>query len=166
MIMISATMNQRLNEQINSELSTSYAYLAMSCRLDQMGLRILAQFFARQSSEEREHAAKILKYVQEVDGTVELGMLAAPAGDYQTVPAVAQAALDSELTITRQINDLVTLAEEEKDYATRNFLMWFVDEQVEEVASMRELVQLIELAGSDNLLQVEARLRHQMTAKS
>ena len=94
--------------------------------------------------------------------TIRLDALPKPNGTFSNPEAIAQAALDSEMSITNRINDLVALADSEKDYATRNFLRWFVEEQVEEVATMRDLVQLIELAGSEHLLQVESRLRHQM----
>ncbi len=161
-MLISKTMNDRLNEQINAELNSYYVYLAMSCRLDQMGLKVLAEFFSRQSEEERGHAMRIVKYVQEVGGTVELAALDRAAGDYPSALAIARAALEQEMDITHRINALVTLAEGEKDYATRSFLSWFVDEQVEEVSSMTDLVQLLELAGDAHLLQAEARIRHQM----
>ncbi|RJP35647.1 MAG: ferritin [Phycisphaerales bacterium] len=163
-MLISKTMNQRLNDQINAELKSYYVYLAMSCRLVQLGLKVLAEFFARQSEEERGHAMRILKYIQEVGATVELQAVDAASGDYPSALAIARAALDQEHDITRRINALVTLAESEKDYATRSFLAWFVDEQVEEVSSMTDLVQLLELAGDAHLLQAEARIRHQMIA--
>ena len=73
---------------------------------------------------------------------------------------ILQAALDSELSVTAQINRLVALSDSENDYATRSFLNWFVDEQVEEVSSMRDLVQLAEL--TQDMYHVEARVRHMM----
>ena len=71
--------------------------------------------------------------------------------------------MDSEVIITKKVNELVAQAERENDYATRSFLQWFVDEQVEEVSTMTELLQLVKLAG-DNVLQVEARVRHEMVS--
>ena len=156
-------MNQRLNDQLNRELTASYAYLAMACTLNQMGLKVMAEFFTRQSSEEREHAEKFLKYIQEVDGAVTLAAVAAPSENHTTALAIAKASLESELAITGNINDLVTLAESEKDYATRQFLAWFVEEQVEEISSMGDLLRLIQMAKG-NMLQVEARIRHEMAA--
>jgi ferritin len=73
-----------------------------------------------------------------------------------------KAALDSEMTVTQQINDLVALAEKENDYATRSFLKWFVDEQVEEVATMTELLQWVTMAGEANLFALENRLAQAM----
>ena len=113
---------------------------------------------------EREHAMKFVKYVQEVGGTVVLGAVSEPKRDFTNAEAIVGAALEGEKKITGMINELVALADRENDYATRSFLNWFVDEQVEEVASMTDLLDLVKLAG-DNSLQVEARVRHQMTQK-
>ncbi len=164
-MMISDAMNVKLNEQVAVEFAAAHVYLAMACALDRMGLKILAARFLAQYEEERGHALKILHYVQEVGGTVTLDGVSKPAGDYTNVEAIVQTALESERDVTRKINDLVALADSEKDYASRSFLNWFVDEQVEEVSSMSDLLTLVQLAG-DNMLQVEARIRHEMTHKS
>ena len=162
--MISKKMNGELNGQVAREFEASHAYLAMSCRLEKMGLKILAAFFFRQQEEEREHALKIIGYVQEVDGSVELSQVAEPKSDYKSVESIVEAAVEAELDVTNRINTLMNLAIDEKDHATASFLKWFVDEQVEEVSSMRDLLNLVKLAGA-NLLQVESRLRHEMATK-
>ena len=162
-MMISRAMNQKLNEQITAEFSAAHAYLAMACTLDGMGLKILGKRFLAQHAEERDHALKIVRYIQEVGGSVALEAVAKPLGNHGNVETIVQAALASEQKITRAINDLVTLAESENDYATRSFLNWFVDEQVEEVSYMTDLLSLVQLAG-DNVLQVESRVRHDMAA--
>ncbi len=164
-MMISEAMNNKLNEQVAVEFSAAHAYLAMACALDQRGFKILAQWFQDQHAEENRHAMKIIRYVQEVGGTVTLASVSKPEADYEGVEAIVQAALQSEVRVTRLIHDLVALAEEENDYATRSFLNWFVDEQVEEVSSMTDLLNLVRLAG-DNMLQVESRVRHQRTSKT
>lgn len=164
-MMISEVMNTELNNQITAEFDAAHGYLAMACALDQMGLKILAKLFHAQHHEEREHAMKILGYIQNVGGKVVMTEVNAPKVEYSHVEAVVQAALDSELHITQTINDLVDLAVKEKDHATRSFLNRFVDEQVEEVAGMTGLLALVKLAG-DNMLQVESRVRHEMLSKS
>ena len=164
-MMISQAMNKKLNEQITAELSAAHSYLAMACALDGMGLKVLAKRFFAQASEEREHAMKFIGYVLEVGGTVTLDSVNKPAGEYESVEAIVRAALESEQKVTRMINDLVSLADSEKDYASRSFLNWFVDEQVEEVSSMTDLLSLVQLAGG-NMLQVETLVRHQMLDKS
>ena len=160
---ISKTLNDKINEQIASEFAASHLYLGMACALDAMGLKVLSKLFMNQSAEEREHALKFVHYLQEVEGAVKLGGIPEQVTSYKSLADLAQAALNAELKVTGQINTMVSLANEEHDHATHNFLMYFVDEQVEEESKMRELVQLVELAGP-HVLQVEARLQHLVAA--
>jgi len=160
-MMISEAMNGKLNKQIALEFSSAHAYLAMACAFDQMALKVLAKRFFAQADEERQHGMKILDYVQGVGGTVQLDAIPKPQGRFETVEAIVKAALGAEEGVTRQINDLVGLAESEHDYTTRSFLQWFLDEQVEEVSSMSDLLALVRMAGS-NLLQIEEHVRHMM----
>lgn len=163
-MMISARMNQALNKQVGNELDASFSYLAMSFAFNDIGLKIFGQRYRAQADEERGHAMKITGYIQDVGGKVCLDEVTKPKADYDSALAMVEAALASEETVTKQINDLVALAEAEKDYATRSFLQWFVDEQVEEVSSMTELLQLVKMAGEANLFLVEGRLAKMMAA--
>jgi len=163
-MLITKPVQGKINEQINYELGACYSYLAMSCCFEQMGLKTLASFFAKQCEEERQHAEKLVSYLQDTGAEVKLAALPAPKANYPSASAIVQAALDNEILITQQINALVALADKQNDYATRAFLNWFVEEQVEEVATMRDLQQLIALAGDDHMLQVESTLRHRMAA--
>ncbi len=164
-MMISEKMNANLNEQISAELFAAYKYLAMACAFERMGLKVLAERFLDQCEEERGHAMRIVRYVQEVGAKVELEAIRKPPKDYKDAEAIVKAALEGELAITKLLNDLMALAEKENDYATRSFLHWFVDEQVEEVASMTDLLTLVKLSRG-NMLQVEARVRHEMGKKT
>ena len=130
-MMISKTMNTRLNDQITAEFSAAHAYLAMTCAFQRMGLRILAKRFESQYEEELEHGMKIVHYLGEVGGTVALEAIPKPKADYKNPESIVRAALESEKNVTRMIHELVALADSENDYATRSFLNWFVDEQVE-----------------------------------
>lgn len=159
--MISKIMTAKLNEQVTHELGASQAYLAMACQFESMSLKALAQHFRKQTEEERGHALKIVDYLLEVGATVSLAALDAPRTAYKSVQAAIRAAVEHETRVTAQIHALVGLAEKEKDYATRSFLQWFVDEQVEEVSSMEHLARIAELAG-DNLLQLESYVRHML----
>jgi ferritin len=147
-------MNTKLNDQITSEFGASHAYLAMSCRFGEMGLDGLAHYFRKQADEEREHALKIVDFIGEVGGTIALAPIPAPGKSFDKPIEAARIFLANEELVTRQINDLMALAEKESDYAARSFLQWFVDEQVEEIASAGKLIQLCEMAGS-NLLQLD-----------
>ena len=164
-MLISKAMNTKLNDQIANELGASQAYLAMACMFEDLGLKALAAHFRRQTEEERGHALKIIDYVINVSGVVKLGALTAPKSDYPTAKAAIDAALKHELKVTSDINDLMALAEKERDYAPRSFLQWFVDEQVEEVSSMEHLLRIAEMAGV-NLLQLESYVRHMLAPKS
>lgn len=160
---ISGAMNTKLNEQIKHEFGASQAYLAMACMFADMGLESLSAFFRKQTEEERQHALKILDYVLEIGGKVQIHPLEAPAHEYPSVAATIDAALEHEKKVTRQIHDLVTLADQEKDYPTRSFLQWFVDEQVEEVSSMEHLAKVAQLASKTSILHLDAYVRHRMT---
>jgi ferritin len=155
---VPAPLVDKLNQQICNEFHAAHTYTAMACKFDAMGLKIFAQWFFRQGEEEREHGEKILKYLLEVGEEVKLKAIPEPKGDMSSPAAIVETALKQEETVTRQIHDMMSLAEEHKDYASRSFLNWFVDEQVEEVATMTELLQLVKMAGNQNLLQLEARV--------
>ena len=157
-MMISNPMAEKLNEQITHELFSAHLYLAMSCAFNHMGLPMLAQWFNDQADEERAHAMKIVNYVQDVGGAVSLDALTKPQTFTDSPVDIVSAAVEHEMSITRQINDLVALAESEKDYATRSFLQWFLDEQVEEVATVNGLLHLVKMGGDMHMLEVEARV--------
>lgn len=157
-MMISNHMAQKLNEQITHELFSAHLYLAMSCAFNHMGLPILGKWFNDQADEERAHGMKIVNYVQDVGAPVRLDALPKPQGFSDSPTDIVSTAVEHELTISRQINELVALAESEKDYATRSFLQWFLDEQVEEVATVNGLLQLVKMGGDKHMLQVEARV--------
>lgn len=161
---ISEKMNAKLNDQITNELYAAQVYLAMACMFDDMGLKMLSKLYRMQTDEEREHAMKILDYIPTVEGKVKLQAIPEPPASYPSVVAAIEAALEHERLVTRQINDLVKLADEEKDYATRNFLNWFVNEQVEEVNSQLQLAQVAKMAG-EHIIQLEGYVDHLVHSK-
>ena len=162
---ISKAMTAKLNDQITHEFYASQIYLAMACMFESMSLKMLAGWFRMQAEEERGHALKLLNYILTQQGTVTLGAIPKPATEYPSVPAAIEAAVKHEIKVTGQINDLVALAEKEKDYATRSFLQWFVNEQVEEVDSVSHLHEIAKMA-SKNLLQLEGYVAHLGRGKS
>ncbi|MFQ5429420.1 MAG: ferritin [Phycisphaerae bacterium] len=163
-MMISEEMNQALNRQITNELNAAYDYQAMAFGFHEKGLRVFGARFKAQADEEHGHAMKIAKFIQDVGGHVVFEALAKPRADHASAQSMVEAALDNELRVTKQVNELVAQAERENDYATRSFLQWFVDEQVEEVSAMSELLQLVKTAGEANLFFVENRLSKMMAA--
>jgi ferritin len=122
---------------------------------DREGLPELAAFFYRQSDEERMHAMKMAHFVTDAGGTVSVPAVAQPSGDIESTESAAQMALDWEMEVTGQINNLMDIAIQEKDHIAQSFLRWFVDEQLEEVTTMDELLSVIKRAGEDRLQFVE-----------
>ncbi|MFH0983894.1 MAG: ferritin [Planctomycetota bacterium] len=164
MMLISDKMCKKLNKQVTNEFYASHLYLAMACAFNSQGLKVFSKRFFMQTEEERQHALKIAKYILDVHGEVALEGLREPSCDCSSARTMVKAALDHELLVTKQINELVGLAQEENDHATRSFLQWFVDEQVEEVGNMADLLQLMEMAGDEHILQVEVHLAQSMQA--
>jgi ferritin len=158
-MMISETMAAKLNQQVKEEFFSYWTYLAMSYKLHEMGFRGFAKWYEVQAGEEMGHATKIAKYLVEVGAVVKLGTLETPKADYGTVKEIVQTGLDHEKKITRLINECVDVADKENDHATSNFLAWFVDEQVEEVATAQKLLNLVTLATEKiQLLIMEGRI--------
>lgn len=161
-MMISDAMNKALNGQVANELFASMSYRQMAFEYDVMGLKVFAAKFQTQADEEHEHAMRIARYVLDSGGKVELAALEKPKSGYTSALAMVEAALESEIRVSKQIYGLVEQAESEKDHSTGSFLKWFVDEQVEEVSTMSDLVQLVKMAGESNLVLVEQRLHDLM----
>jgi bacterioferritin B len=154
-MLISKRMNTAVNEQIGNEFGASIQYVAIAAYFEGEGLPTLARHFYKQAEEEREHAMKFVKFVVDADGQVEIPAIAAPRSSFKTAEEAVQLSLDWELTVTKQITDLVDLAVSEKDHISKNFLDWFVSEQLEEVSSMDQLLRMIRRAGERGLFFVE-----------
>ncbi|HEY3266567.1 MAG TPA: ferritin [Armatimonadota bacterium] len=159
-MLISKNLNARINEEIGRELFASNQYIALAAYCDSIAMKLLAGMFTKQAAEERDHAMKFVKYLMDVGGEVALPAIDAPRSAFTSVEQVVQTALDWELKITACINDLMTVAVEEKDYAAQDFLRWFVTEQVEEVSTMDNMLKVVRASGERNLLMVEAYLVH------
>ena len=160
-MLISKELNAAINEEIGLELFASNHYLNIGSYFESLALKKLAGMFYKQAAEEREHAVKFVKYLNDVGGTVEVPAVAAPKAKYASVEEAVKDSLDWELEVTRRINSLMTLAIDQKDYAAQDFLRWFVTEQVEEVATMDNLLRVVQAAGERSLIVVEAYLVHQ-----
>ena len=144
-----------LNAQVGHELAASHQYVAIAAYFDAEALPQLALFFYRQADEEREHAMKIVKFLLDVGGAVEIPAVPAPRAAFDSVEAAVGLAVENEERVTGQIYELVERARDDKDYIAMKFLDWFVDEQREEMATMGALLQVVRRAGPDNILPVE-----------
>ncbi|MFQ6009317.1 MAG: ferritin, partial [Candidatus Zixiibacteriota bacterium] len=133
---------------------------------ESMNLKVFAQWFYLQAKEEQEHAMKIAKYLLDQGAEVKLQALPEPKTSYGSAEEICQAAVDHELLVTKMIHDLVDTARSENDTATQVFLNWFVEEQVEEVASVKELLDMVKLAKTPGqILMLEGRVWRMVEAR-
>lgn len=149
--MLSKKMEDALNEQINAELWSAYLYLSMGMQFENAGLNGVANWFKVQFQEEQAHAEIFMNFVNQRGGRVLLKPIAAVDTDWATPLDAFKATLAHEQKVTAMINNLYSIAEEEKDYATRERLVWFVNEQVEEEDSAQELIDKFTLIGNDGM---------------
>jgi ferritin len=149
-----------LNEQIGHEFGASQQYIAVAVYYDAETLPQLAAHFYRQALEERNHAMMIVQYLLDADEDVVVPGVEAPQTEFADAVAPVALALEQEKRVTGQIVELVKRARDEGELVGEQFLHWFLQEQREEVASMTELLAIVE-RGRDNLLHVEEYLsRH------
>ena len=160
-MLASEKLIQAFNEQIGNEMGASMQYIAIASYFDSETLPQLAKFFYVQSEEERTHAMRFVKFINDVGGRVVIPALPAPQADFASAEDAVSKALAWEEEVTRQIYDLVEVAKEDKNYVGVRFLDWFVEEQLEEVTTMNDLLAVIRRAGSDRLLFVEEYLSRQ-----
>jgi ferritin len=147
--MISAKMQKALNTHLNEEFYSSYLYLSMAAYFEAKNLKGFANWMRIQAAEEQMHGMKFFNFILQKGGKVSLGEIGAPKIEWKSIPEVFSDTLKHEQKITGLINKLVEIAMLEKDFATNNFLQWFVTEQVEEEANVEEIIQKIEMIGDN-----------------
>lgn len=143
--MLSKKLEAALNAQINAEFWSAYLYLSMSAHFAADGKPGFAHWFKAQFDEEQGHALKIFEYVIERGGKVDLTPIKEVNQVWESPLAAFKDTLKHEKVVTSMINNLVTLAREEKDYATENMLQWFVNEQVEEESTAQGYIDALEM---------------------
>ncbi len=148
--MLSKEMENILNNQIRLEAQSSMSYLAMASWAEcQPGLEGITEFFYAQSDEERVHMLKLVRYVNERGGKASIPAMEAPKHVFNSVQELFSHFLEAEIQVTHSIYEIVNLALQEKDFATHNFLQWYVTEQMEEEKSARDLNDKLEMIGND-----------------
>ena len=155
-----STFPGAVNEQVGREFGASQQYVAVAVYYDAEALHQLAAHFYRQALEERNHAMMLVQYLLDADEEITIPGVEAPKTSFADAVEPVRVALDQEKKVTEQIAALVTLAREEGQLVGEQFLHWFLQEQREEVASMSDLLAVVE-RGKDNLLQVEEYLARQ-----
>jgi ferritin len=145
--MLSKTMQDALNDQINKEFYASYLYLSMSAYFDAINYPGFAGWMRLQSQEEYGHALKIFSYINDRDGKVELRAIEKPTAEFTSPTDAFTQALDHERKVTGLINALYETAVKERDYPTQVMLQWFINEQVEEEKTAQTIVDQLKMVG-------------------
>lgn len=149
--MISARLQDAINNQINAEFWSAYLYLAMSQYFENEGHRGFANWFKVQFKEEQAHAEIFMNYLNSRGGKVVLKPIAEVPESWASPLAAYEQTLEHEEKVTAMINEIYHIAVEEKDYATCNRLDWFVEEQVEEEETARDLIDQLKMIGDNGL---------------
>ena len=139
----------QLNEQIAHEFAAHQQYVACATYYDGETLPQLARFFYRQALEERDHAMMMVQYLLDADAEVVIPGVAAPQVAFSDVVAPVSLALAQERRVTEQINALAGTARDERDFTSEQFMQWFIKEQVEEVATMSDLLRVVQRSQDD-----------------
>jgi ferritin len=146
--MIKDSLVKALSEQVNAEYYSAYLYLGMSAYTDRTGFKGIANWFFIQAQEEMAHAIHIYRHILERGAAPSFADIKAPETSYGSIKEIFEKTLAHERLVTGLINKIATLAQEEKDHASYNFIMWYVNEQTEEEAAADEILAKINLAGN------------------
>ena len=138
-----------LNEQVGNEFAAHQQYVAIAVYYDDLTMPQMASLFYQQALEERDHAMMMVQYLLDTDADVSIPGVEAPQTSFDSVVAPVALALDQEKRVTEQINGLLRIAREESDFASEQFMSWFIKEQVEEVATMSDLLAVVNRNRND-----------------
>jgi ferritin len=147
--MVSKELEIAINKQINAEFWSAYLYLSMSAHFAHEGLPGFANWFKVQFQEEQDHAVKFMNYLISKGNKVELTPIEKVDTSWDSLLKAFQDTLNHERVVTSLINNLVSIARKENDYATENMLQWFVNEQVEEEETAQAMIDSLKLIGSN-----------------
>ena len=158
--MLSPKVQDALNEQVNAEFWSAYLYLSMACNFEADGKPGIANWFRIQFQEEQAHAQIFMNYIHARGGKVVLKPIAEVPVNWEKPLDAFIDTLAHEQKVTALINNIYSIAEAEKDYATRQMLNWYIAEQVEEEASVQEILDNLTLVGEDGtgILQIDREL--------
>jgi ferritin len=164
---LESAVAQALNNQINLELSSAYAYLGMAVYFEHEGLQGFASWMQLQGQEELAHARKFLDYLLDRGGRIDLQAIEAPTVTYVSPLAAFEASLAQEQTVSAAICSIFELAQGTKDFPTLSFLKWFLDEQVEEERTVTDMIAHLKLAGDSpaGLIQLDRVASARATSK-
>lgn len=147
--MLSTRLHEAINAQINAELWSAYLYLAMSLDAESKGYKGVANWFYVQFQEEQAHARIFMNYLNSRDAKVELLPVEAVPATWNSVLDMYKHTLEHEKKVTSLINNLAAIANEDRDFASINRMNWFIDEQIEEEESARDMIFTVEAVEND-----------------
>ncbi len=139
----------KLQEQVGHEFSAHQQYVAIATYFDALTMPQMASLFYGQAVEERDHAMMMVQYLLDADAEVRIPALDAPVMDFADVVTPVKLALDQEKRVTEQVGELTRIAREANDFASDQFMQWFIKEQVEEVAKMSDLLAVVTRSQHD-----------------
>lgn len=162
--MITKKMETALNGQINKEFYSAYLYLSMSAYCNKLGMPGCEHWFRIQYDEEVIHMTKMFDYVMQHGGEAHLMKIDEPPADFESILGAFAASLKHEQFVTKSINELLDVAVSERDHATQVFLQWFITEQVEEEANVKEIVDRLKMIGDNGaaLMMIDDKLAQRM----
>ena len=153
----------QLTTQIGEEFAAHQQYLAVAAHYESLTLPQLAGFFYRQAAEESGHAKMMIQYLLDTDQQVHLSAIAAPVSAFEGIVPPVELAVEQEKRVTEQIHALTRTAREDNDFAAEQFMQWFIKEQVEEVATMQDLLAVVR-RSEDDLNAIEAYVERDLAA--
>lgn len=161
--MSTSSFAAQLTAQIGEEFAAHQQYLAVAAHYESLTLPQLAGFFYRQAREESGHAKMMVQYLLDTDQPVRIPSVAEPVNDFDGIIAPVELAVAQEKRVTEQIHALTRTAREENDFAAEQFMQWFIKEQVEEVATMQDLLAVVR-RSEDDLNAIETYVERDLAA--
>ena len=158
--MLSEKLNKAISDQVNAEYYSAYLYLAMSAAADKMGLKGVANWLFIQAQEEMAHGTHMYEYILERGASPAFAAIDLPQTSFADVNEIFKKVLEHEQKVTKRINALATAAMQESDHAGYQFMMWYVNEQVEEESGVSEILEKLQFIGDNKglLLTLDSEL--------
>jgi ferritin len=153
--MLTKKVEKILNEQVEKEGYSSHLYLAMASWAENSGFKGIADWLYAQAEEERMHMLKLIHYINERDGKAIIPTIKLPPAKFAGIKQMFDQVLEHEQYITASINSIVGVCIEQKDFTTHNWIQWFVNEQIEEEANAKEIIDKLKLVGTQNMYQFD-----------
>jgi len=147
--MLNEKITQALSDQVNAEYYSAYLYLAMSAAADKMGLKGTSNWLFVQAQEEMAHGTHMYEYILERGEVPTFAAIEKPPVDFENINQIFEEVLAHEQKVTQRINNIATIAMQESDHACYQFMMWYVDEQVEEESGVNSILDKLKLTGSE-----------------